>query len=155
MYDYHPCSETLYDSHLSPLSILPPNPWGTISNVHNPHPVNSHSQYRGGGGGIRNALPVPNHAGGLAERLMWSYIVQLGSAIKTVHNAGLAVKNLEVNRIIVTGINRVRIGGCGVLDVINWDSAGLVTHQVCANLTFKSIDSSSHLSFSICSKKIF
>lgn len=57
------------------------------------------------------------------ERLLWSYIVQLGGAIKVVHNAGLAVRNLEPNRILITGVNRVRIGGCGALDVLVWDGS--------------------------------
>lgn len=57
----------------------------------------------------------------MPERVIWSYVVQIGSVVKAVHNMGLAVRNLEVNRIIVTGKNRVRVGGCGILDVVQWD----------------------------------
>ena len=66
-----------------------------------------------GGGG---AAPL-----GVPERVLWSYIVQIASALKTVHNSGAAVRNLDPNRIIVTGKNRVRIAGCGVMDVLAWD----------------------------------
>jgi hypothetical protein len=62
-----------------------------------------------------------NAAPGLSEKVLWSYIVQLGSAIKTIHNSGLAVRCLELNRILVTGTNRIRIGGVGVLDVLGWE----------------------------------
>jgi PAB-dependent poly(A)-specific ribonuclease subunit 3 len=58
------------------------------------------------------------------ERVIWSYIVQIGSVIKAVHNSGLAVRTLEVSRVLVTGKNRVRVGGCGVLDVLAFDGGG-------------------------------
>lgn len=73
----------------------------------------------GGGGGI-----------GVPERVLWSYVVQIGSAIKVIHGSGLAVRNLEASRVIVTGKNRVRIGGCGVLDVLGWDGSPPGGYQV-------------------------
>ncbi|ORY85992.1 hypothetical protein BCR35DRAFT_302625 [Leucosporidium creatinivorum] len=98
VYDYHPTSLTLYESHLSPLSSLPPNPC--------------------------------SGAGGIPERLLWSYIVQLGSTIKAIHNSGMALRGgLEVNRVLVTGKNRVRVGGAGVLDVLLWEGQGVGGYQ--------------------------
>lgn len=68
---------------------------------------------------------------GIPERIMWSYIVQLGSTIKAIHNSGMAIRGgLEVNRVLVTGKNRVRIGGAGVLDVLLWEGAGVAGYQV-------------------------
>ncbi|KAM0786094.1 hypothetical protein ACM66B_006905 [Microbotryomycetes sp. NB124-2] len=145
VYDYFPLSSTLYEAHLSPNAALPPNPWSNPSHLshrqatpfqqpsqHGPHspfrsrlppgPPGSSAQsggagapgHLGGGGGGLQSLAVP-------ERVLWSYIVQIASALKAVHNSGLAVRNLDPNRIIVTGKNRVRIAGCGVLDVLAWD----------------------------------
>jgi PAB-dependent poly(A)-specific ribonuclease subunit 3 len=42
----------------------------------------------------------------LPERTLWSYIIQLASAIKTVHDRGQAVRMLDVTKILVTGQNR-------------------------------------------------
>lgn len=42
----------------------------------------------------------------LPERTLWSYIVQLASAIKRVHERGQAVRMLDVTKILVTGQNR-------------------------------------------------
>lgn len=60
-------------------------------------------------------------SGSLPERVLWSYIVQIGSALKCVHQNGLAMRSLEVNRVLVTGKNRVRLGGAGVMDCLTWD----------------------------------
>lgn len=68
---------------------------------------------------------------GVAERIVWSYIVQIGSVVKAVHNSGLAVRTLEPNRVLVTGKHRVRLAGCAVLDVLQWDGgAQIAGHQV-------------------------
>ncbi|KAK4698277.1 PAB-dependent poly(A)-specific ribonuclease subunit 3, partial [Phenoliferia sp. Uapishka_3] len=129
VYDFHPLSQTLYEAHLSPHASLPPNPWSSIPNSsssrNSPNPFNNRRggppppPQGGGGGGI-----------GLQERVLWSYIVQLGSAIKTVHSQGLAVRGLEANRVVVTGKNRIRIGGCGILDVLAWDGSLPGNYQV-------------------------
>ena len=120
--DFHPLSETLFEQHLSPHAALPPNPWSATPR-HSPTPFNSRVPVRPGqvgSGGI-----------GLPERVLWSYVVQLGSAIKAVHASGLAVRGLEANRVLVTGKNRVRIGGCGVLDVLAFDGSLAGGYQVC------------------------
>lgn len=63
---------------------------------------------------------------------MWSYIVQLGSTIKAIHNSGMSIRGgLEVNRVLVTGKNRVRVGGAGVLDVLLWEGGAGGGYQVC------------------------
>ena len=127
IYDFHPLSQTLYEAHLSPHAALPPNPWSASPRNNSPAPFNSRQRLPvgigaggvGGGGGI-----------GLPERVLWSYVVQLGSALKAVHASGLAVRGLEPNRVVVTGKNRVRIGGCAVLDVLAFDGSVPGAYQV-------------------------
>lgn len=132
VYDFHACSSTLYEAHLSPLSSLPPNPWNQPNASHH-----LHSQQYAGAHRSRQQAHLPNSTGGgVPERLLWSYIVQIGSAVKAVHNAGLAVRNLEVSKVIVTGTNRIRIGGCGVLDVLGWEGGGQGAFQVRLSLLF-------------------
>ncbi|KAI9325132.1 hypothetical protein BDR26DRAFT_879981 [Obelidium mucronatum] len=58
---------------------------------------------------------------GVPEKSLWSYIIQISSAIKTLHSAGLAARILEPSKILVTGKNRVRLNCCGIFDMINFD----------------------------------
>ncbi|GAA5930853.1 PAN-complex poly(A)-binding subunit PAN3 [Sporobolomyces koalae] len=126
VYDFHPCSQTLYEAHLSPSASLPPNPWSTPSPLthtpfrgprSSPHPSTS----AGPGVGTGSAPGGASAPATLPERVLWSYIVQMGSAVKCVHQNGLAVRSLEVNRVLVTGKNRVRLGGAAVMDCLTWD----------------------------------
>jgi PAB-dependent poly(A)-specific ribonuclease subunit 3 len=50
--------------------------------------------------------------------MLWNYIVQISSAIKTVHSAGLACRNIELNRILTTRNDRLRLSGLGILDIL-------------------------------------
>jgi PAB-dependent poly(A)-specific ribonuclease subunit 3 len=49
----------------------------------------------------RRRVGMPVH-----ERLLWSYIIQIANAIKAVHSSGLAVRNLDPTKILITGKNR-------------------------------------------------
>ncbi|ORY52958.1 hypothetical protein BCR33DRAFT_693378 [Rhizoclosmatium globosum] len=67
---------------------------------------------------------VPLRAGakpGVPEKSLWSYIIQISSAIKTLHSSGLAARILEPSKLLVTGKNRVRLNCCGIFDMINYD----------------------------------
>lgn len=57
----------------------------------------------------------------ISVKLLWSYIVQLASAISAVHAEGLAVRCLDPSKVIVTGENRVRFSACAILDVMRYD----------------------------------
>lgn len=60
----------------------------------------------------------------LPENLLWAYIVQLSSVIRTIHTAGLAVRSLDPTKVLVTSRTRpsIRLNCCGVLDVITYDA---------------------------------
>lgn len=60
-------------------------------------------------------MPIP-------ERVIWSYVIQIANALKAVHSAGLAVRNLDASKILITGKNRLRINGVGILDVLGFDN---------------------------------
>lgn len=60
---------------------------------------------------------------------MWTYIVQIANAIKTVHGAGLAVRTIDATKILVTGKNRIRLNCCGMLDVIAYDGGQNLVNQ--------------------------
>eukprot|EP00027_Filamoeba_sp_ATCC50430_P018522 CAMPEP_0168565566 /NCGR_PEP_ID=MMETSP0413-20121227/13917_1 /TAXON_ID=136452 /ORGANISM="Filamoeba nolandi, Strain NC-AS-23-1" /LENGTH=657 /DNA_ID=CAMNT_0008597453 /DNA_START=148 /DNA_END=2121 /DNA_ORIENTATION=- len=72
---------------------------------------------------IANAQLIP-------EDVLWSYIIQLVSAIKAVHSAGLACRVILPSKILITGKNRIRLSGVGIHDVVNFDGGkGLVQFQ--------------------------
>jgi PAB-dependent poly(A)-specific ribonuclease subunit 3 len=56
----------------------------------------------------------------VADSVLWSYIVQIASAIKTVHAANLAIRCLDPTKIILTDKNRIRINACSILDVVKF-----------------------------------
>ncbi|KAF8154112.1 hypothetical protein B0H34DRAFT_720426 [Crassisporium funariophilum] len=103
VYAYYPNAKTLYDAHIKP---QPPA-------YQQPVYYGRHQQMRKQQQAQHQMLP---------ERTLWSYITQLASAIKAVHERGQAVRMLDVTKILVTGQNRLRIGSCGIIDVLLHDT---------------------------------
>jgi PAB-dependent poly(A)-specific ribonuclease subunit 3 len=56
------------------------------------------------------------------EKVLWGYIVQIASAIKSVHAANLAVRCMDPSKVILTDKSRIRLGACSVLDVVQYDA---------------------------------
>ncbi|KAJ3894491.1 hypothetical protein GG344DRAFT_86557 [Lentinula edodes] len=127
VYSYYPNAQTLFDAHMKSTtpSALPQhilNGGGRVF-LGQSHSLPQLSQY---------GQMLPSHfasslslhqlqASGIPERVLWSYIVQIASAIKRVHEAGLAVRTIDATKILLTGKNRVRIGSCAVWDVLTYD----------------------------------
>lgn len=82
--------------------------------------------------------PVPRQLPPVPERTLWSYIVQIASAIKEAHGRGLSVRTIDLTKILVTGQNRfvqylyllsfllilpcrVRISLCGLIDILTFE----------------------------------
>lgn len=42
----------------------------------------------------------------ISETVLWSYISQIGSAIRVAHVAGLAIRLVDSTKILLTGKNR-------------------------------------------------
>jgi len=91
-YDYYPNAQTLFELHIKQKP-----------------PVFQHGRLSA----VSTALP---------EATLWSYIIQIASGIKAVHEVGLAVRMVDATKIMVTGKNRIRIGSCGIADVLMYDS---------------------------------
>jgi PAB-dependent poly(A)-specific ribonuclease subunit 3 len=90
--DYHPCSKTLAEEHFKPT----PMP----SRFHGRQAASSH---------------VP-------EQVLWGYIVQIASALKTIHGLGLAARLVTPSKVLLTSKNRVRLNACAVMDVVQYDN---------------------------------
>ncbi|TFK48299.1 hypothetical protein OE88DRAFT_1714149 [Heliocybe sulcata] len=96
VYDYYPNAQTLYDMYVKPKA---------------PSFVNGRLQ--------QQSQQIP-------ERTLWSFIVQIASAIKAVHDRGMPVRVVDPTKILVTDKNRqarqVRLGSCGILDALTWEA---------------------------------
>ncbi|KAI8972607.1 hypothetical protein BD414DRAFT_216902 [Trametes punicea] len=91
VYDDHPNAQTLHTAHIK---AKPP-------------------QFQGG--------RLQAQSNRVSERTLWSYIIQIANAMKAIHDAGLAVRLIDATKILLTGKNRVRLGSCGVVDVLMYD----------------------------------
>jgi PAB-dependent poly(A)-specific ribonuclease subunit 3 len=129
VYSYYPNSQTLFDAHLkskSPSTLSQYSQNGRRVPLEHSHSLPQLSQYEQLTGSqlatsqsMQSVFPL--QLSGIPERVLWTYIVQITSAIKRVHEAGLAVRTIDATKILLTGKNRVRIGSCAVWDVISHD----------------------------------
>ncbi|ORZ27845.1 putative poly(A)-binding protein-dependent poly(A) ribonuclease [Lobosporangium transversale] len=132
VYDYHPCSKTLYDVHFGPQAQL-------ASQV------------------VVGVPKTSDHI--IHERILWSYLIQLTSALKKIHSVGLAARLIDPTKILVTGKNRIRLNCCGVMDMLTFDSAPNVAHlqqddilnlgQLMMTLACKSLTATHNISKSV------
>jgi PAB-dependent poly(A)-specific ribonuclease subunit 3 len=51
---------------------------------------------------------------------IWTYMVSIASALRRIHENNLAVRQLDLTKIIMTDKHRVRLSGCAVQDVIDY-----------------------------------
>ncbi|CAG8482290.1 13344_t:CDS:10 [Funneliformis caledonium] len=74
-------------------------------------------------------LPQGGGTGAITETVLWSYITQLASAIKTIHSSGLAARTIEPTKILLTNKNRsIRINCCGIMDMLTFDGGKNIPH---------------------------
>lgn len=90
--DYHPCSKSLAEEHFKTA----------------PMPSRFHGR-----------PPVTNH---VPEQVLWGYIVQIASALKAIHTAGLAARLVTPSKVLLTSKNRIRLNACAIMDVVQFDS---------------------------------
>ena len=81
-YTYHPNAQTLYDMHFKNRN-QQQQQYGSTSRF---QPAQ-----------VQTLIP---------ERTIWSYIVQIASAVKKVHDLGQAVRMIDISKILVTSQNR-------------------------------------------------
>ncbi|KAI9886012.1 MAG: hypothetical protein M1823_002179 [Watsoniomyces obsoletus] len=58
----------------------------------------------------------------IPEQVLWGYIVQIASALKTIHGMGLAARLIDLSKVLLTSKGRIRLNGCAVLDVVKHDA---------------------------------
>ncbi|GIY40905.1 PAN2-PAN3 deadenylation complex subunit pan3 [Caerostris darwini] len=121
VHDYHPAADTLMNLYFNqPTTSSTPTP--TMNGY-----VTGYCQE------VEDLNSLRQHAGLLPESLIWGYIVQLSSVLRTIHAAGLACRAFDPSKILVTGKSRLRLNCCGIFDVLTYDpsqhnSKQLVSH---------------------------
>jgi PAB-dependent poly(A)-specific ribonuclease subunit 3 len=54
------------------------------------------------------------------EATLWSYVVQIALALKTIHGRSLAARLIHPSKVLLTEKNRIRLNACGILDVVTF-----------------------------------
>lgn len=114
VYDYHAGADTLMNQYFGQMGLTAIN--GYAPSTYNHTDSRIYSQNKSGLNNLRQ------HAGLLPESLIWAYIVQLSSALRTIHAAGLACRALDPTKIVITGKSRLRLNCCGAFDVLSFDA---------------------------------
>ncbi|KAK7525836.1 PAB-dependent poly(A)-specific ribonuclease subunit PAN3 [Phyllosticta citriasiana] len=58
----------------------------------------------------------------VSETVLWSYIVQIASALRAIHSHNLAARLIHPSKILVTSKNRIRLNSCAILDLVHFDT---------------------------------
>ncbi|KAK6172940.1 hypothetical protein SNE40_016494 [Patella caerulea] len=120
VFDYFPASETLMSRHFSNMP-APVNGYSSPFNgdTSTARPYSATNVSMNGGA----SHPGPSSGSGLLpESLIWTYVVQLSSALRAIHATGLACRSLDPTKILIYGKSRLRINCLGIADVLNFDS---------------------------------
>ena len=100
VYDYHPNARSLFELYFrhggtSATTFTHSGGHHHSQRNNNNHNNNHNSNNRAGG-----------NPGRIPEKLLWSYVTQIACGIKAVHDAGAAVRMVDVSKVLVTGRDR-------------------------------------------------
>lgn len=59
----------------------------------------------------------------IPEALIWSYIIQITSALRVIHQQGLACRVIDASKIIVTGRSRIMLSSTCIFEVLQYDES--------------------------------
>ncbi|KAH8648385.1 PAB-dependent poly(A)-specific ribonuclease subunit PAN3 [Xylariales sp. PMI_506] len=57
------------------------------------------------------------------ENVLWAYISQICNGLQAIHSEGLAARCIDLTKIILTENNRIRLGACLILDVLEYENS--------------------------------
>lgn len=121
VYDYHPGAESVHERHFSEKVNALPNMKDHLNGAH----LQTPSARKGFSTG--NPSQTRQHL--MPERLIWNYIIQLSSALRSIHSMILACRVIDPSKILILSNSRLRINGCGIFDVLDTNnSSAMVQH---------------------------
>ncbi|KAJ1912209.1 PAB-dependent poly(A)-specific ribonuclease subunit 3 [Tieghemiomyces parasiticus] len=85
--------------------------------------------------GVPLTGPIPNFCQRIDEPTLWSYTIQLASAVAAVHGRNLAFHSLAIEHILVTDKNRLHIDRASLLDFVTFDAPNNLVHLQREDLT--------------------
>ncbi|XP_050312356.1 PAN2-PAN3 deadenylation complex subunit pan3 isoform X2 [Anthonomus grandis grandis] len=106
VYSYYPGSETLMNKFFSNDQPGYLDPFASDKSTPMPY------SYQ------KNNLLRHQQINKLSEALIWNYVMQLASALRSIHSSGLACRSLDPTKIILTSKNRLRLSCLAVMDVV-------------------------------------
>nr|XP_027198689.1 PAN2-PAN3 deadenylation complex subunit Pan3-like [Dermatophagoides pteronyssinus] len=140
VYDYYPLAETIMSSYFSnQLNTIGNNSGGCGGN----HSTTTTTTMTMNGYSTSSrpySQQQQNTRKYLPEQTIWNYIIQISSALRTIHQSNLAFRSLDPTKILITsgggggGVNgthsninrgrdaRVKLSFCGVTDILTLDS---------------------------------
>jgi len=134
IYDFFPGAETLMAKHFTQgppffdqfgfpttadFASTKVNKFGMTNKMGGPGSSSFHSA--SGLGGLHNNGSSSSGSGLLPETLIWTYVMQLTSALRHIHTAGLACRTLDPTKILVINKTRLLLNCCGMFDVLTFD----------------------------------
>ena len=63
----------------------------------------------------------------VTEQVLWGYMIQIANALKTIHAVSLAARIINPSKILLTEKNRIRLNGCAILDIVQYDTSRNIT----------------------------
>jgi len=114
VYDFYPGSETLMSKHFNNQHSFAP-----LNDPFNGEGSRPYSQTKNNL--LRQQANVQASTGLLPESVIWNYIIQLTSALRYIHAAGLACRTLDPTKILVLGKHRLLVNCGGIFDVLTFD----------------------------------
>lgn len=113
VYDYYPGLDTLQTR-------LYNNP--NLKGWANPYNIDGVARpYSAGKGKI--SLNGTRALGLLQEQVIWDYVIQLVSILRTIHLNNLSCRILNPSRILIDHKSRLRLSGCGIFDILDYDNS--------------------------------
>ncbi|KHJ84488.1 hypothetical protein OESDEN_15797 [Oesophagostomum dentatum] len=108
VYDYHPLADSLKTRHFGRMlgtGFIDGITGAKISSQLSAHPSTQMQQ-----------------GAGVVEWLLWSYVIQLSSALRAVHANGLASRCVDLSKILVHGKSKILLNCGGVADLLAPDT---------------------------------
>jgi len=122
VYDFIPCCETLQKRHFTTNNSL-------LKGWANPYNISGEDRPFSAGKGT-------SQAGLLSESLIWEYVVQISSLIRTLHGVSLSCRCLHLSRLLVDGDSkvgrsksRIWLSGVGIADILDGAINTTIVHQ--------------------------
>eukprot|EP00117_Sycon_ciliatum_P010779 scpid54890/ scgid12538/ PAB-dependent poly(A)-specific ribonuclease subunit 3 len=113
IHDYRPGAETMLQRYFNSLGGPAANP----SDDERHHMARSSTPATQ----AQSSSSSPVLSPGLKGPIIWNFVIQLASAVRAVHNAGLACRVIHPSKILVTGKSRLHLSGVGIMDILTFD----------------------------------